>query len=180
MIEAAIKHFEAKKVTGVEIGVYEGDNALDMLRNWKEIEKLYLVDSYTPYLEYLNKESHNKRLNKVVRIITGIPKVSLIVDYSVEASKQFDNGTFDFCYIDGNHAYKSIKEDILAWLPKVKKGGIIGGHDYDYTDYKDEYLSVKRAVDEIFGDRVKSLINVYEMNEKENMARLDGDWWVFI
>jgi len=51
--------------------------------------------------------------------------------------------SFDFVYIDAAHDYASIYADIQAWLPLVKVGGFIAGHDYMHD--------VKRAVDQIFG-----------------------------
>jgi Methyltransferase domain len=51
---------------------------------------------------------------------------------SLAASKDFDDASLDALFIDGDHTYEAVSEDIEAWLPKVKKGGIIAGHDYDY------------------------------------------------
>jgi len=49
---------------------------------------------------------------------------------SVEASKLYEDNSLDFVFIDADHQYESVVEDILSWFPKVKNGGIIGGHDY--------------------------------------------------
>jgi predicted O-methyltransferase YrrM len=57
-----------------------------------------------------------------------------LVAPSIEASKSFADETFDLIFIDGNHAYSHAKQDILAWLPKVRFGGILCGHDCD-ADY---------------------------------------------
>jgi hypothetical protein len=56
--------------------------------------------------------------------------IDIIVDLSVEAAKQFEDGYFDFVYIDANHTYESVIADLEAWYPKVRKGGMIAGHDY--------------------------------------------------
>lgn len=48
---------------------------------------------------------------------------------SVEAAKLFPNEHFDFIYIDGDHTYPFVSADIKAWLPKLKKDGIIAGDD---------------------------------------------------
>ncbi|GAI57889.1 unnamed protein product [marine sediment metagenome] len=69
----------------------------------------------------------------------------------------------DFVYIDGNHAYEFVKEDIKNYWPKVKKGGVFGGHDYYNLSKARE---VKKAVDEFV---------------KENKLKLftgNIDWWV--
>lgn len=65
---------------------------------------------------------------------------------SLEAAKLYEDRSLDFVYIDANHEYESIRDDIEAWLPKVKIGGYIGGHDYVRGKY-----GVYRAVDEKFG-----------------------------
>ena len=50
------------------------------------------------------------------------------------------DGCLDILFIDGDHWYNNVYEDIKAWLPKVKKGGIICGHDCQeyYRDVKEE------------------------------------------
>lgn len=69
---------------------------------------------------------------------------------TAEAVATFGKKKFDFVFIDADHAYESVKKDIAAWLPKVKKGGIIAGHDYEPA-----WSGVMQAVNEAFGDRVK-------------------------
>ena len=49
---------------------------------------------------------------------------------SVDAAKTYANNSLDFVFIDADHEYESVKEDIKAWFPKVKVGGILAGHDY--------------------------------------------------
>jgi predicted O-methyltransferase YrrM len=67
---------------------------------------------------------------------------------SVEAANNSLAGEYDFVFIDAAHDYDSVKADIQAWLPKVKPGGIIAGHDYC-----DAWPGVKKAVDELIPDR---------------------------
>ena len=69
---------------------------------------------------------------------------------SVEAAKQYADKSLFFVFIDGSHLYEAVKEDILAWLPKVKSGGFIGGHDIDQTE---EFNGVRKAVDELIGPK---------------------------
>ena len=66
---------------------------------------------------------------------------------STEAAKLYADGSLDFVFIDAAHEYESVKEDIEAWYPKVKKGGIFSGHDYP------SWTQVVRAVEEFFPDR---------------------------
>jgi hypothetical protein len=50
-------------------------------------------------------------------------------------------------YIDGDHSYEAVRDDLRAWYPKLKHGGVLCGDDYYWRDAKNE-LSIKRAVDE--------------------------------
>lgn len=63
---------------------------------------------------------------------------------SLEAVKLFEDNSLDFVFIDACHEYDNVKADIMAWLPKVKPGGILAGHDYVET-----WSGVIRAVNEL-------------------------------
>ena len=63
---------------------------------------------------------------------------------SVSASKMYADESLDAVFIDADHRYESVKADILAWMPKIKKGGILAGHDYMLG-----HSGVIRAVDEL-------------------------------
>ncbi len=65
--------------------------------------------------------------------------VNIIQGYSPEAAIRFDEASVDFIYIDGMHTREEVEKDIRAWLPKVRPGGYIAGHDY--VDYKDSWMS---------------------------------------
>lgn len=67
---------------------------------------------------------------------------------SAEAADDFEGGSVDAVFIDADHSYEAVKRDILAWLPKVKGGGMICGHDFDEP-------GVKQAVVEVFGHPVQ-------------------------
>ena len=69
-------------------------------------------------------------------------------DFSHNVDDKFEDGTYDFVYIDADHSYESVKKDIELYLPKLKKGGIIGGHDYCPYSWPD----VIKAVDESIGE----------------------------
>ena len=56
--------------------------------------------------------------------------------------------SLDWVYIDANHRYEYVKENLEIWTPKVKKGGICAGHDYDNPKSQGKGWNVKKAVDE--------------------------------
>ena len=67
-----------------------------------------------------------------------------------EAVKLFEDESLDAVFIDADHSYEAVKLDIQNWMPKVRKGGILAGHDYSSA-----WSGVIRAVDEIFPDSEK-------------------------
>jgi GR25 family glycosyltransferase involved in LPS biosynthesis len=70
---------------------------------------------------------------------------------SLDAVSRFDDHSLDFVFIDASHEYEDVKADIIAWLPKIKPGGILAGHDYYIGDF-DYYPGVKQAVNEEFSE----------------------------
>lgn len=65
---------------------------------------------------------------------------------SSEAAAQIENASIDMVFIDAIHTYDAVRQDIATWLPKVRPGGILGGHDYAH----ERFPGVQRAVDEAF------------------------------
>ena len=70
-------------------------------------------------------------------------RARLIREKSWLVADQFEDGSCDLVYIDGDHTYEGVVKDLAAWYPKVKKGGIICGDDIGWA-------GVKKAVDEFF------------------------------
>jgi len=74
----------------------------------------------------------------------GARKYKAIRSTSKEASEQFQDNSVDVVFIDGDHSYAAVHEDITSWMPKVKPGGYIAGHDYH-----PHWHGVVRAVNEL-------------------------------
>ena len=82
--------------------------------------------------------------------------------------------TFDFFWIDADHRYHAIKRDIELWLSKVKKGGILAGHDYDRDTFKEEFI--ERDYEEGAHHGVTKAVN-----EKFGKPQVvEGTWWVHV
>ena len=69
------------------------------------------------------------------------------MDFSYNIYNKFEDGLFDFIYIDANHEYDEVKKDIELYLPKLASNGIIGGHDYHEV-----WPDVVDAVNETVGE----------------------------
>lgn len=139
--------------TIVEIGVYNGANA-QLLRQFFPNAHLYLVDPWVLTQEYTNKgsppstesEDYARAYEHVMQIFGGDKQVTVLRMESLEAASHVPDG-IDLVFIDGNHDYLDVKRDIQTWMPKVRKGGILSGHDYH------PYFSgLRRAVDELLED----------------------------
>lgn len=119
---------------GVEVGSFKGQYANEILKKWSG--KLYLVDVWrelntSEYLDSSNQIEYLKILNECCENIKGNEyRCFMIRADSVNGSKMFLDESLDFVYIDANHKYEYVKQDISLWFPKVRKGGIIAGHDY--------------------------------------------------
>jgi predicted O-methyltransferase YrrM len=140
---------------GAEIGVWTGIFTFNILGDLPRIKKYYCVDLWKHYDEHtvtLNPKGKIARAN-MDEIYQNFKQKAKdfneqIIIYrmtSVDAAKLVLDGSLDFVFIDANHAYEYVKEDIKLWTAKVKKGGIISGHDYN-----NKRFGVTQAVDEIF------------------------------
>jgi predicted O-methyltransferase YrrM len=121
----------------VEIGVYEGKTS-KKFRALFPNAFLYLIDPWELYEEYTSVEAgpesltpsdYEKAYNKVQEIFAQDKKVKIIRKTSMEALDDVPEA--DLIFIDGNHSYASVKQDIEHWLPKLRPGGMFAGHDYD-------------------------------------------------
>lgn len=65
---------------------------------------------------------------------------------TLEAAKLFPDASVDFCFVDAAHDYDSVAADIKAWLPKMKPGSLLAGHDYNTN-----FLGVVHAVADVIG-----------------------------
>ncbi len=70
---------------------------------------------------------------------------SIVVADSVAAAAAVADASLDFVFVDADHSYEGVQGDIAAWLPKLKPGGLLGGHD---LDYRPREWGVRRAVGE--------------------------------
>lgn len=158
---------------GVEIGVAHGKFS-DIWISSSPLKNIFLVDPWKSYDkgEYLdgNNTAQNIQDERYKMVVKKMSKygdrVKIIRKESLEAVNDFPDDFFDFIYIDANHEYKWVREDLLAWYPKLKVGGIFSGHDYkNFVGSKknrwgeSSLCGVKQAVDEFCDElEIKTLI----------------------
>lgn len=160
---------------GVEVGVQRGEFAKAVLARWPG--EYHMVDPWVrwPDEEYpdpTNREHPELNYQAALGVARLHPRrvhIHRMTSEEAAALPIFKDGTLDWVYIDGNHTYKYVRQDILLWLPKVRSGGVLAGHDYvDGAAHGRPDIEVKRAVDEL-------LSREYEVHTVEPEW---PTWWV--
>lgn len=124
---------------GVEVGTFKAEFSKFILENWSGT--LYMVDVWRPLgKEYLDSSNHGNHQNQIyshaMNNLRGLEDRGIMIrSNSQKGSEIFQNESLDFVYIDANHAYDFVVQDIELWFPKVKKGGYLWGHDYISLDW---------------------------------------------
>jgi len=127
---------------GVEVGTFKGQFSKEIMNNWSGT--LYMVDVWRPLESgYDDSSNHGKYdggvYNNAMENIKGFEDRAIMVRATSEiSSDMFNDESLDFVYIDANHAYDYVVQDIKLWHPKVKKGGYLCGHDYLNLNWNDD------------------------------------------
>ena len=118
-----IKASQKKQLIGAEIGVFKGHHAVSML-SYLPLKKLYLVDPYRSYVQ------DGVLINPIAAQRIAIQSLRKFEDRVtwIQSIELPDN--LDFIYVDGNHSYKAVKKDMEVYYSKVRKDGVLGGHDF--------------------------------------------------
>jgi hypothetical protein len=134
-----------------EIGVARGDFALTVLSQWQG-KRYHMIDPWAPqdpevYRETQRSEEEQAYFHARCMIISvDDPRVHLFRALSEDAAPRFQDGELDCVYIDGNHSYRAVMADCDAWWPKVRIGGIMGGHDFQTKTDDGWFCEVDKAV----------------------------------
>ena len=148
---------------GCEVGVSRGDHAEQILQR-TSLDKLYLVDPWKQ--RYATPEEQYEAVQ--TRFIPYGDRVELRRGMSMQMAKTFPDEVFDFIYIDANHRYASVLLDLAAWMPKLRKDGILAGHDY--VNYATKHIAVRAAVDEFLEGK-----HIYTTPDSRW-----PEWWVIV
>lgn len=140
--ERLVKHFPVGARV-VEIGCWKGRSSrclADLGIKYQKDLRITFVDTWEGSEEHQHLEDvkNGTLFAQFVRNMDGID-----FDFyrmpSVDAAEEFDDGSLDFVFIDAAHDYDNVCADIRAWLPRVKRHGILAGHDFQHEP-------VRRAV----------------------------------
>ena len=166
---------------GVEIGIDKGEYGITLC---KAGLKVYGIDPFENYKGYKRVGTYKNHYEDAAKNLKGYD-YTIIGEYSINASIDFLDNSLDFVYIDANHTLPHITADIFAWERKVKRGGIISGHDYAFVKGYGEHerpmtydgVHVKAAVDAcVYIMRIPKL---YVLGEKLSKNRDKWRSWFF-
>jgi predicted O-methyltransferase YrrM len=151
-----------KEMNMIEIGSYLGDSTLLFAEHFNTVLAIDpFLDDYDANDDACNYAPFDKVYEEFMSRTKDVPNIHLIKKTSDEAieaikdsAKKIDPRNiegenlraFDFVYIDGMHTYEQVKKDIANYLPLIKEGGFIAGHDY-----VPGFQGVMDAVNEQFG-----------------------------
>lgn len=140
----------------VEVGCHRGKStsflAVEIANSRKTIE-LHCIDIW---LDVAQRDAFLENMKPVRKYYTRAYHLS-----SMEAVRLFSDESVDFVFLDAFHSYEAVRDDITHWLPKVRPGGVLAGHDYFRE--RAVWPGVRKAVDELLtGFRVSEYCYIYE------------------
>lgn len=127
----------------IELGCYAGKSTAVMAPICKKNgNEYYAIDNFWG-TDPKDPATKNQRKRDMRAIFENNIKKMGLLDYleihkidSAAAAQMFVDGEVDFCFIDADHTPEGVMRDIVAWWPKIKVGGTLGGHDYQWTGVK--------------------------------------------
>lgn len=139
--------------TYVEVGVHRGEFAEKMLMMWNGNRYIGVdpweekfVQDYIDGVNEVDKDRLSDMNAFFAHVSTHKARVTALRMYSTEAAARFVDETIDAVFIDAMHHYHMVMQDMQAWWPKIKSGGIMMGHDYQLMVHSKAVFTVKPAV----------------------------------
>ena len=144
----------------VEIGSYSGEGTVVLADHFKEV---LAVDPWENGYDPNDVASHQCPMEDVFNAFTERTKVKGNINFSrgksLDALEFLADGSLDLVYVDGDHRYEGALADIKGWLPKLRKGGCMTGHDFSFP-------TIRQALSETF--------------KGDYLALFQGDSWGYI
>lgn len=159
-------NFHGNDLVGLELGVFRAESFCTILQNCPNVKELHGVDSWLPYVDYLKepydgtpayemdlKTIKHIRLTALHNIeFSGHKEKAIIHEKnSDDAVNDFDNEAFDFIFLDTYMTLEQAEKDLHHWYPKLKKGGLFTGHDWNSSavqhavnNYREKYNITKK------------------------------------
>jgi len=165
---AAVLRAIPENAVCAEIGVWKGDFS-ERIRATGRSRTLHLIDPWRFVPSYpqrwyggsaaRNQDDMDRIYQDVVRRFASDPHVIIHRLDSEGAAKHLAAVAFDWVYIDGDHSYEAVRNDLQLWAPRIGPGGILAGDDYPWRDEQGNY-PVKRAVQDFLAQRTPGKVTI--------------------
>ena len=122
------------ELVGVEVGVCLAHTTESFVKGINNLKKLYAVDNYPTFVDWDGSDWNKDRQDLMKKaaqdkMLAHKDKVEFLHVSSEEFVKTIEDESLDFVFIDGDHSFEAALKDFQNYYPKVKTGGIFGGHD---------------------------------------------------
>ena len=136
LISTRNKVLNNTNLIGAEIGVHRGDYSAQIFKYFKKAKlnlNFYLIDQWIVDDKFKEYGSNNLDVayQHVKKRFKNNKNITIMKTNSLTASKEFKDEYFDFVYIDANHDYNFVLQDLKLWFPKIKNKGVLFGDDYN-------------------------------------------------
>ena len=168
--------------TGAEIGVYKGAFTEKFCNAGLT---MYAIDPWLAYQGAGRTLQDQKRQDFLYghtkRALAPYPNCTIIRATSMDAVTRFADGSLDFVYIDADHSFRHIAEDLVEWTKKVRSGGVVSGHDYFYTSPRSTNVVIHAAPVVDAYVKVYDIPNLYVFGAGKNAKDKDDRYpsWLF-
>jgi len=162
---------------GAEIGTGRGTYARMLARCNPEC-RIYCIDPWETYdrlTDWTDQSVLTEHFSVAKKRLARYPEVRIIRKHSMDALCKFPDNSLDFVFIDANHAFPYVAEDVYYWSKKVRTGGIVSGHDYLKVPRPDGHIQVREPVSayaEAFG------IKPWFVVDECSLKRAGSFFWV--
>jgi hypothetical protein len=128
---------------GAEVGVYRGEYSEELCKGIPGLH-LLCIDAWAPFMGADGREIYRSTASAYIEALARLAPYDCVFirQWSPLAATLVPDKSLDFIYLDGDHRYAPVVADLVAWLPKLKVGGIIAGHDYEERPNKHNAVSV--------------------------------------
>ncbi len=165
---------------GAEVGTDTGLYAREICEKVPGVI-LFCVDPWLAYTEadvVKDQDMENELYEKTKKRLDPYG-CAIIRSTSMEAVKVFEDNSLDFVFIDGNHEYSYVLEDIQEWTKKVKFGGVVYGHDY--TPSVDKKYGIMEAVQKYTADNnINPWFILHVPSKNDHKRGSFVDCWMFV
>jgi Methyltransferase domain len=130
---------------GAEVGVDKGEYSELLCQTIPGLH-LFCVDPYSTYKDYVDFTDQAALDANYATARERLAPYHVTFLRLFNGYLSFPNNCLDFVYIDGNHSFEAVTQDLNTWPAKVRPGGIVSGHDWRRSTNPDVHAEVVPAL----------------------------------